>query len=247
MWKKASKLLANAESIVDAPGSANAKLVATSGGGRPYFVQIGRSGRLSCDCEGFGEKGGVCSHTIAVVEITGNLRQHISTYQKGQQLNITRVGKKGMPKFPGKKPGERIRSRKRRRLATPTRSPSPPPKKMAGTGTSDIYTVKFLYGTMIRSCYGCQTALRPYPDIFPPPDDLVLRRKEFRCFCDSSGSLKITVDKQFGHYHLRRSCVLAKNKDFCPSMISLDAHDSVGRKLLPEHKDRLAIEFGLKF
>jgi hypothetical protein len=105
----------------------------------------------------------------------------------------------------------------------------------------------FCKGTMIRSCYGCQTASRPYPDIFPPPDDLILRRKEFRCLSDSSGSLKVTVNKQPVHYNLRRSCVLAKNKDFCPSMISLDPNGTVGRKLPPQHKDRLAKQSGLKF
>jgi hypothetical protein len=86
------KLLANAESIVDEPGNANAKLVARSGEGRLNFLQVGRSpGILSCECEGFKEKGGICSHTVAVAEITGYLRQHLSTYQKGQQLNITRL------------------------------------------------------------------------------------------------------------------------------------------------------------
>jgi hypothetical protein len=103
------KLLANAESIVDEPGNANAKLVARSGEGRLNFLQVGRSpGILSCECEGFKEKGGICSHTVAVAEITGYLRQHLSTYQKGQQLNITRLTKKSWHSFLARNQGKEL-------------------------------------------------------------------------------------------------------------------------------------------
>ena len=90
--RKAIRLVQNEDSIVDVPGNVNAKLVASSGGGRPNFVQFGRSsGKLKCDCMEFAEKGGMCAHTVAVVEETGCLKDHISSYLKGDGLSVTRV------------------------------------------------------------------------------------------------------------------------------------------------------------
>ena len=49
----------------------------------------------------------MCTHTVAVAEETGCLKDHISSYLKGDGLSVSHVAQKGMPKHPGKKPGER--------------------------------------------------------------------------------------------------------------------------------------------
>ena len=69
-------------------------------------------------------------------------------------------------------------------------------------------------------CYGCDHPLRPKPtdlpsDVVPPaPFDVVLCRKGLRMYKTREGAMTFSVQPQNVYYHLKKSCVLAKNPTF---------------------------------
>jgi hypothetical protein len=76
------------------------------------------------------------------------------------------------------------------------------------------YHIKFLVGTLIRSCYGCGQPIRLPPHVPPPPYDIVICQKEYRTYTNKEGQLKLTLQPQNVHYHCRSQCMLRKHEDF---------------------------------
>ena len=97
-----------------------------------------------------------------------------------------------------------------------------------------LYTCTWIKDTKAYMCYGCDYPLRPKPtgqpsDVLPPaPFDVILCRKELRMYKTKAGPLTFSVQPQNVYYHLKKTCVLEKNKhfateDLCVKLAGLEA------------------------
>ena len=108
------------------------------------------------------------------------------------------------------------------------------------------YTCTWIKDTKAYMCYGCDYPLRPKPtgqprDVLPPaPFDVVLCRKELRMYKTKAGALTYSVQPQNVYYHLKKTCVLKKNKQFTTEDLFVNLAG-----LEAAHIDQLRKEFGL--
>ena len=97
-----------------------------------------------------------------------------------------------------------------------------------------LYTCTWIKDTKAYMCYRCDYPLRPKPtgqpsDVLPPaPFDVILCRKELRMYKTRAGALTFSVQPQNVYYHLKKTCVLKKNKhfaieDLCVKLAGLEA------------------------
>ena len=243
MWDKAARLHESEGGIVNAPLSDSCWIVASERNQKPHFVSKGKGDIYKCDCFGFREKS-FCSHALVVAEKCGRLREMLLSFCRKKQPSLSQLAYRGMPSYPGEKPGTKHRKRSRRGNSS-VASQALPKVPSVLVAEDDRYTVRQLAGTRIRICYGCGNLFRIPPEVPLPPDDVVFARKEFRAFKNKEGLMKITANKEYVHYHLRKSCLLEKNKNFTSSMILLkpEIHQILNRM----HYHRLTEEFGLSF
>ena len=100
IWKKASRLVASRDSIVAAPGyPSDARMVASASGTRPHLVTKGKDQMYHCDNDCANYKSlKICSHTVAVAEVNGELKQFIEVFtNKRRRPNLTKLALHGMP------------------------------------------------------------------------------------------------------------------------------------------------------
>ena len=116
IWKKASELRASDNSIVPAPGHPKeARMVASRTGLHPHFVTKGKDTMYHCDSECVNYQSlKICSHTVAVAELNGELGMFIELFtKKAKPPNITKLALHGMPSGRGRKgqqpPRKRVR------------------------------------------------------------------------------------------------------------------------------------------
>ena len=108
------------------------------------------------------------------------------------------------------------------------------------------YTCTWIKDTKAYMCYGCDYPLRPKPtgqprDVLPPASfDVVLCRKELRMYKTKVGALTYSVQPQNVYYHLKKTCVLKKNKQFATEDLFVNLAG-----LEAAHIDQLRKEFGL--
>ena len=57
-----------------------------------------------------------------------------------------------------------------------------------------------------------------------PPNDLVLARKEYRKYVNNFGQLKMSLKKEFVHYHIKQECLKSKDSAFDPHNIIVTGH-----------------------
>ena len=82
MWDKAASLVANENSVTDAPGLPNSKMVASFTDPRkPHLVSVLDSGKVTCDCINYTTKS-LCSHALAVAEKSGLLMELLQWYTR---------------------------------------------------------------------------------------------------------------------------------------------------------------------
>ena len=97
-----------------------------------------------------------------------------------------------------------------------------------------LYTCTWIKDTIAYMCYGCDYPLTPKPtgkpsDVLPPaPFDVILCCKELRMYKTKAGALTFSVQPQNVYYHLKKTCVLKKNKhfaieDLCVKLAGLEA------------------------
>ena len=233
-WKNAEKILKTPNSIVDAPGNVEARVVISLTGSHPHFVQIRGKGKLDCQCEGFRQRN-LCGHVIATAARIGQVEKLLSVFHsKTGSANLMHCSSQGAPKQVGKKPGQRPRKRKTptsdsRQTNTMTdreasritvekseqqqqqgTSAAGREQRRDGCNNDDrlTYKIKWLHGTRVRSCYGCGGYIRNPPKIPPPPNNMVLVCKEYRSYPTAEG-LRMSVKKKT-HYHVSAACILKK-------------------------------------
>ena len=94
-------------------------------------------------------------------------------------------------------------------------------------------------------CYGCDSPLRPKPtgqpsDVLPhAPFDVVLCCEELRMYKTKTGALTYSVQPHNVYYHLKKTCVLKKNKHFPTEDLFVKLAG-----LEAAHIDQLRKEFG---
>ena len=101
MWEKASKLLTMDNGITAAPSNdKKARMASSFSGKTPHFVSSRSGGQYVCDstCIQW-NSAKICSHTLAVAEANGELKQFLQWYStSGVSPNITVLGMEGLPK-----------------------------------------------------------------------------------------------------------------------------------------------------
>ena len=101
MWEKASKLLTMGNGITAAPSDdKKARMISSFSGKTPHFVSSRSGGQYVCDstCIQW-NSAKICSHTLAVAEANGELKQFLQWYStSGVSPNITILAMEGLPK-----------------------------------------------------------------------------------------------------------------------------------------------------
>lgn len=109
------------------------------------------------------------------------------------------------------------------------------------TQLGSSFRLKWVPGTRVRKCYGCQKEIKNPPQVLP--DDLVVVYRDIRQYRDpNDGLVKFTKDPENVHFHLKASCIRARYPNF-------NARDLVVPPEFPplfklEHVQRLVGEFG---
>ena len=106
----------------------------SASGKRPHLVSVKKTGQYVCD-KGCGNWNSltICSHTVAVAEINGELSKYISWFIKAKKKPfLTKLVTTGMPDGRGRK-GGKVAQPKRMRAATCTSRT--PISVVSGTGT----------------------------------------------------------------------------------------------------------------
>lgn len=120
MWAKAKELIGTEGAIASAPGQPQeARMVLSYSGKAPHLVIPNKGGNFSCDssCPNF-KSMGLCSHSVAVAEINGQLAQFISAKKRKKSPNVTSLLTTSMPRGRGRKGGVAPRTRKAPQVAT---------------------------------------------------------------------------------------------------------------------------------
>ena len=94
IWKKASELVGETASISPAPGyGPECKMVISRKGKRLHLVTQSKRGKYSCDSDCCNWKSlGVCSHTVAVAHVNGQLQEFCDHYKHSKRLpNVSKL------------------------------------------------------------------------------------------------------------------------------------------------------------
>ena len=190
-YNKAARLLLSSKNIVKAPGDHKGFLVASDTEATPYFVKVKENGVCICQCKGV-KTASLCSHSLAVADHIAKLDQYLSWFHSCGGPNITAAASTSAPKNAGKKPGQKLRIRQAT-TSTSSRNLNDsyadrrPYVETASAENEQRYHFKWLDNTTARVCYGCGGKLRPSDSSVPPPPfDVVVSTKEYRCWYDKS-------------------------------------------------------------
>lgn len=131
--------------------------------------------------------------------------------------------------------------------ATLVYSPSPRPfQQQERCFVETPFWLTFICGNISR-CNGCKGKISRDANkkVLPPPDDIVLGHKEYVLFQNpKSGMFEQSREKRNVYYHPWVTCVAPHFRDFDPGH-HITVADAVKLKLLPQHRECLAREFGI--
>ncbi len=179
VWKKASELLSDPTAISPAPGyGPECKMVASRKGKRPHLVIKGKGGKFSCDSDCPNWKSlGLCSHSVAVAHVNGQLEQFCDLYRKTKHLpSITQLVLTGLPGGVGKKGNRITRKRKREEvtsrvsLTTCSSASSLPSEGQASSSGITVQTTLAsvsVAGPLRPACVTATPQLPPYSPFGP--------------------------------------------------------------------------------
>ena len=204
-------------------------------------MTVKENGACICQCKGF-KTASLCSHSLAVADHVAKLDQYLSWFHSRGGPNITAAASTSAPKNAGKKPGQRPRIRQTRTSVSSRNDDSYAERRpyVESIENKQRYQLKWLDKTTARVCYGCGGKLRPSDSSVPPPPfDIVVSTKEYRCWYDkSTETTKISKKPEATHYHVNPVCILAKNAEFQASLhLSITSQDR-GR-MLDSHENFL--------
>ena len=211
---------------------------------RPHLPHIVNTvnGSVKCDCEAF-KIHHICSHAIAVAHANGELQNLLAKWEP----NLSSLVQSSIPKAAGRKPGPK---RQRFSRAPEQRNVSrlaDPLEEVNAFEKPEPYYLRWLEGSRVTTCYGCENKFRPSMNDSPPPEpyDVVLCRKQVRAYTPKgSVGLRFTLKPENVFFHLKRSCVELKNADRL-TVDSLVLSDVDKQNLKTTHKMMLRKEFGI--
>jgi hypothetical protein len=109
------------------------------------------------------------------------------------------------------------------------------------TQSCSSFRLKWLPGTRVRKCYGCEKEITNPPQAVP--DDLVVVYRDIRQYRDpNDGLVKYTNQPENVHFHLKLECIRAKYPSFVGSDLVVQQQFPPLFKL--DHVQRLVGEFG---
>ena len=103
------------------------------------------------------------------------------------------------------------------------------------------FCLKWLYGTMVSKCYGCDKGIQN-----PPVDldeSLVVVYRDKRWYYNHKRELTLTPKEENIHFHLRRNCIHMRYPMFKPE--TLVVPPEFYQHLTIKHKSDLCNEFGI--
>ena len=114
IWEKATQLLNTDGAIVPAPGQKpEAQMVLSYSGKNPHMVSYIKTGDFACDANCPNWKGlGICSHSVAVAEVNGQLKKFLSSKKRRKPPNLTNMVPTSAPRSHGRKGSVPTRHRK---------------------------------------------------------------------------------------------------------------------------------------
>ena len=226
------------------------RLVYDGEGAPPCQVIVQQPGTLKCSCPKF-KSAMICAHSLAVAEEELCLPEFLALVgKKRNEPDPYQLVGNDLPKSAGDKPSAKRKGKanqKRGPLMEIQSSPTATTtNSLQGDDSSsmvasallalsgsrsasredDYFSLKSLEGTQVRMCYGCGQAIRVPPEVPPPPNDLCVVNKEFRSYRKPDGSLKVSIERQNCHYHLKRKCIQRRHKDFFPSAVRIPPHQT---------------------
>ena len=124
IWNKAAQLVNTPNAITVAPGlDLKSHTVISTSGNHPHLIQAKKTGQYTCDkaCGNWNSLS-ICSHTVAVAEINGELSKFVAWFVKAKKKpSVSKLVLTGMPKGRGRKGGKQPQSKKKE-LAVQTRT-----------------------------------------------------------------------------------------------------------------------------
>ena len=179
-WKKASTLIHEVNSIVNAPGLGEKdKMVKSSTGSTPHLVIVSATSsgiQYKCDekCPQY-KSLHICSHCVAAAEANGDLADFIKWFchKHGKKTpNLTELATHGMPAGAGRKGGKPVKKRKQQRrtqtdeVRVPLQS-SPPTVYNVNVSASEASSVSTL-NAYVSTASDLQKSVASRPDLQYP-------------------------------------------------------------------------------
>ena len=211
-----------------------------------HYVRTNGNHYKCFNCPQF-EKYNLCAHIIATAYDRKELEKMLAFVElpleklSGVTSSLTTIQ-------PGKKQNEKNKRRKR-----------PFPRNVANYSdpfledsvedeqdhVSEKFEVVFVQSTKSTTCYGCSGKWRASSNSFPPPPpyDIILKRKERRCF-KKRGTNKIQISSapEFVYYHCLESCLKQKHDSGRNGKVVVKTSTKV--QLSDRHQHLLASQFG---
>lgn len=158
IWEKAFELATDPNAIASAPGYDKGHTVKSSSGRRPHLVMAKNKGQYCCDSDCGNHKSlGICSHSVAVAEIDGELKGFVDWFVKAKRRpNITNLVLTGMPMGRGRKGGVPPRKKKKPVAAT-SRTPASSLLTSTSTSTSTNVSTSTIASTVAIAFAGTVT------------------------------------------------------------------------------------------
>ena len=112
----------------------------------------------------------------------------------------------------------------------------------AATDQANSFWLKWLPGTRVSRCYGCNREIVNPPNSVP--DDLIVAYRDIRQYRQrNTGQLQFSNGPQNVHFHLRAACIRARYPNF-PGASALVVPNDMKAHFRLEHIQRLYMEFG---
>ena len=106
--------------------------------------------------------------------------------------------------------------------------------------SSSSFKLKWVAGTRVSRCHGCNGEIRNPPQALP--DDLIVVYRDIRQFRDrNTGQIQFSSEPQNVHFHLRSACIRAKYPSFLGDVLVVPPDFPPLFKV--EHVQRLVGEF----
>ena len=245
MFQDASAMVTG-DGVLQAPGASSTYIVLNTADAKNPFIINMVGNKIECSnekCVRF-QAYGICTHTIAVAETSGNLSGFLADFNMRNRQSLSSLVDIGHSSKAGKKATKATQKRKgaANKTRTALHTYKQPVKPTAPNPLPGVYNITLLQFCHERtsSCYGCGGDLKVDGRIPDPPRNLVLvsktRREYYRKQDDGTGVKQLSPLRNV-YFHFNTECVKKKNNFFVPCLAQVQ--NDVKPFLLPEHRDVL--------